>query len=549
MADCLIVLSPEGTIRSINPATTLLLGYRQDELVGRSFSDILEESPDRFLREGVRSIEGTYRTKIGTVVPVVLSASVVREMDGEIGGIVCVAHDISARKEAEREIRRLAYYDQLTSLPNRTLFLDRLRQAVAQAQREREKIALFFLDLDRFKEVNDTFGHSSGDLLLQQVARRLHSRVRKSDTLARLGGDEFVLLSLIHAEGDALEIAQGLLGMMAYPFDLDGRDVSISTSIGIVLFPEDGGSAEELLKHADMAMYAAKERGTNEFEFFSKGMNKRALERRNLESALRTALKEEDFVLHYQPQFDLHSCRLCGVEALVRWTDKENGAVPPGKFIPLAEETGLIRPLGEWVLRNACLQYQKWLQLGHPPIRLAVNISGSQFTQPDFVEIIDRVLDQTGIDPRLLELEITESTLMANDSATLATLLDLKVRGIQLAVDDFGTGYSSLNYLKHYPVNRLKIDQSFIRDIHLDKDDAAIVRAIVSMAHSLGLRVIAEGVESPEEFTFLCDGGSDEIQGHLFAPSMPADELSLFLKMNAHPFPACAPLLRSARRN
>lgn len=526
LVDSLLVIGSDGRIRRTNPAASTLLGYGQDELAGLPVCVVLPEFSFDWDVPATRihGSEQRAEPRQGPRIPVSLAVAALWSDEGEVEW-VCLLHDLTHLRRAEEQIRHLAFYDQLTHLPNRTLFHDRLTQALAHASRSQEIFTLLYFDLDRFKEVNDSFGHATGDLLLVEISQRLTKRTRQSDTLARLGGDEFAVLSNVAGEAGAQEIARGIIEAIREPFGLGDREISIAASVGIVLFPADGTTAEELMKHADLAMYEAKRKGEGECAFFSAEMNERATRRRDLEDRLRRALKEGEFLLYYQPQVDLATGRMCGVEALVRWNDAEEGIIPAGKFIPLAEEVGLIRPLGEWVLRRACAQHREWREAGYPSMRLAVNVSGHQFSHPSFVDQVDRILEETGMDPKWLELELTESALMKDISGSVETLLDLQVRGIHLAIDDFGTGYSSLSYLKHFPINRLKIDQSFVRDIHKNKDDAAIVDAILQMARSLGLQGIAEGVETMEELQFLRQKGCGEVQGYLFARPMPAEDL------------------------
>ena len=530
MADALVILSSDWTIISVNPALCILLGYCENELLGSPLSRIVTNGAEE--RELLRDMaergqapdrELIYLAKNGAPIAVSVSGAVMKNPAGDVVGIVCIAHDISERKRAEEEIRRLAFYDSLTRLPNRSLFHERLAHSIHRSRIDGGMTALLFLDLDRFKDINDTLGHACGDQLLVAVAERLGGGLRPSDFLARLGGDEFVfLVTGLRDKKSAASLAHSILEMFNTPFEIDDKELFISTSIGIALSPEDGDDGDTLLTHADMALYAAKEQGRNAFSFFSEELNREARERRHLEGSLLRAMANDEFFLEYQPQIELRTGRVFSFEALVRWRHPEDGLILPSRFIPVAEETGLIRRLGEWVLRTACLQCLQWQKPGHPPVRVAVNVSGHQFNQPGFIEMLDRVLEETGLDPELLELELTESSLMAGAQETIMTLIDLKVRGMHLAIDDFGTGYSSLSYLKHFPIDRLKIDRSFVRDIVMDLDDRAIVEAIIAMAHSLGLRVLAEGVETEDELELLKERGCDEVQGFYFAhPLLP----------------------------
>jgi diguanylate cyclase (GGDEF)-like protein/PAS domain S-box-containing protein len=443
----------------------------------------------------------------------------------EDGGYVCIVRDVTERTYAEEQIKHLAYHDALTGLPNRLLFKDRLTVALTHAQRDRTRLSVLFLDLDRFKVINDSLGHNIGDQLLQAVAARVQACVRESDTVARLGGDEFTLMipTLARSE-DAAPIAQKLLEAVRYPFHLDGREFFITTSIGISLYPEDGMDAETLIKNADTAMYQAKEQGRDNYQLFNAYINAKALQRIALEHGLRRALFNEEMAVHYQPIFDLRSGRITGMEALLRWTHPEMGKIPPSIFIPLAEATGLMGSIGAWVLRTACAQAKEWHDAGHKTLSLAVNLSVTQLQQPDLVMRVREILEETGLPARLLELEITESSAMQSPEASVRMLYELKKLGIRISLDDFGTGHSSLSYLKRFPIDTLKIDQSFVRDINNDPDTAAIVTAIIAMAHSLRLKVIGEGVEFTEQANFLRRYGCDQMQGFLIKAPVPAAE-------------------------
>jgi diguanylate cyclase (GGDEF)-like protein/PAS domain S-box-containing protein len=513
------------------------MGYQREEVIGQPMSDFLSEKsrrlaeekvlPDLFRAGYVKDIPYQMVKKSGEYIDILLSAVAEHDGEGEIVRSLAVVIDVTERKRAEREIQKLAYYDTLTGLPNRTLFFDRLSQAIAQAKREHRQVGVLFLDLDRFKTINDTLGHMAGDMLLKYVARRLRGCVRESDTVARLGGDEFVvILPGVHSEQDLTHSAKKVLEALSRPVRLGEKKFFTTASIGISIFPLDADSVESLLRNADIAMYAAKERGKNTYQFFSEEMNAKVVEKLGLETRLREALKREEFFLVYQPQIDLASGTMTGLEALLRWRHPEVGLIPPGEFIRVAEETGLIVPIGEWALRTACAQAIVWQQAGFPPLRMAINISGRQFDQPDFIDLMDRVLRDTGLDPKWLELELTESIVMENVPETIMTLTDLKVRGIHLAIDDFGTGYSSLSYLKHFPFDRIKIAQEFVRDVPNDPEDSAIVEAITGMANSLGLEVIAEGVEKQVQLDFLRACNCHEMQGFLFARPMNASDMT-----------------------
>ncbi|MGB4600585.1 MAG: EAL domain-containing protein [Trichlorobacter sp.] len=436
-------------------------------------------------------------------------------------------------QEAYNDIWHSAYYDQLTGLPNRTLLLDRLRQAVAHAQRQGETLGVMLLDIDRFKRINETLGHTLGDQLLLVAAERIASCLSQSDTVARLGGDEFVMLmpDLKHPD-DAAQMASRILESIALPAELGEHEVFCSGSIGIILAPLDGDDAETILKHADIAMYKAKDAGGNCCRFYSWYMNQQTMERLAMEANMQRGLERGDFFLHYQPQIDLHSGRVVGVEALLRWDAPGIGLISPVLFIPLAEETGFILPLGEWALRTACQQAVLWQRRREPPIRVAVNLSIRQFRQKNLVETVAAILAETGLNPHLLELELTESCFVDQPDEAMAVLHELSRVGVKLSIDDFGTGYSSLAYLKLCPINHLKIAIHFVRDITSNPDDAAIAEAIIAMAHALGISVIAEGIETPEQRLFLELKGCDLAQGFLLARPMPPENVTRLLAMD-----------------
>jgi len=464
--------------------------------------------------------------------------AVVGDEKGDALTLTGTIQDITERKHAEEQIRLLAYYDALTGLPNRRFFQQQLEQALVFAGRNDRLLAVLFLDLDRFKLVNDTMGHGVGDLLLQDVAERLLRYVRRSDCLARgdeeapqslvsrLGGDEFtIMLSDIEHFEDVAKVARRILEAVSLPYTLDGQEVFVSTSIGISLYPLDACTAGDLIKNADGAMYQAKEQGRNGYQIYDESMNARALERIVLESQLHKALKEEEFVVHYQPQVCLATGRIVGIEALVRWQSGEHGLVEPERFLPLAEDLGLVMAIDRWVLAQACRQHQRWLKAGLPPVTLAVNVSAQHFVKNELLPSVTAILRETGLDPALLELELTEGVLMDQTERTVKVLLALKELGVRLAIDDFGTGFSSLAYLKRFPLDALKIDRTFIHDVACDPDDAAITLATIEMAHALKLQVIAEGVEDEAQLDYLVEHGCDVYQGHFFSPPVAPEEL------------------------
>jgi diguanylate cyclase (GGDEF)-like protein/PAS domain S-box-containing protein len=453
-------------------------------------------------------------------------------------------HDITARKKMEealrervliqekreRQIRFLAYHDALTRLPNRALLLSRLRQAIAQSQRSEETLAVLFMDVDRFKSINDTLGHPGGDTLLQQIGRRLTETLRAGDTVARAGGDEFLILvpGLRSAE-DAGPVAEHVLASLSAPFVVSGHTLRVTGSVGLTVCPRDATDVESLIKYADTALYLAKEQGRNTFRFFSPDLDARVRARMHLENDLRLAVDRNEFVLHYQPQIELSSGRITGVEALIRWLHPQRGLVPPNTFIPTAEDTGLILPIGEWALRTACQQARAWQEQGYPPLRISVNISGKQLNGADIVGMVRRILIETGCDPKLLGLEITESAVMADPRDAIRVMDLLHELGVEVAIDDFGTGYSSMAYLKRFALDRLKIDGTFIRGTPDDKDDVAIVQATIALARQFRLRVTAEGVETPAQRTFLQEHDCDTIQGFLVSAPVPGQDLGQML--------------------
>jgi diguanylate cyclase (GGDEF)-like protein len=446
---------------------------------------------------------------------------------GSAGVVHATVVDISDRKRAEQQIEFHAYHDVLTHLPNRKLFTDRLRHSMTRSKRTGRSVAVMFIDIDHFKTINDTLGHTAGDELLLEMSRRLRSCVREDDTVARLGGDEFtVILAELREPEDAMKVAQTILDAVQEPVTIASMPIVVTASIGISLYPNDGVDPESLLRNADSAMYRAKEAGRNTYQLCTDEMKSRAMERLSLEARLRTALRDDQLRLAYQPQINLLTGRTVGVEALVRWNDPERGIVHPSAFIPIAEESRLIVPLGEWVLRTACRQMKEWHDSGSGPIRIAVNLSARQFAQQDLVEMVRSALDDVTLDASYLELEITETTAMQNGEVTVDVLRALREIGVGISIDDFGMGYSSLNYLKRFPITAVKIDRAFVRDLATDDGDAAIVSAVIGMARSLRLRVIAEGVETAEQFAFLRGKNCDEAQGFYFSRPLPPEELS-----------------------
>ncbi|HWH49068.1 MAG TPA: EAL domain-containing protein [Burkholderiales bacterium] len=461
-------------------------------------------------------------------------AQAIRDASDAVVALEGTIDDVTDRKHFEERLAILAQYDVLTGLPNRSLFYDRLRQAIVRARREQTMVGLMFLDLDRFKQINDTLGHAAGDRVLKTIADRLKSFLREIDTIARLGGDEFtVIIEGVSDPVQVASVAEKIRAALLEPIVLDGRDMLVSASVGITLYPRDAEDIEHLVKNADIAMYQAKNRGgRQQFQFYDKGMVPFAAELLEMEAKLKRALENEEFVLQYQPTVDVQADRIIGMEVLLRWKSPE-GLVPPARFIPVAEESGLILDIGRWVLKTACAQLRAWQKQGLPPLRLAVNLSAQQFKQGNLLETITEVLRETGVGADQLELEITEHAIMDRSRDTMATLRRLEELGVRLCVDDFGTGYSSLAFLKQFPVHRLKIDRSFIADLPVDRDDAAMVSAITAMARNLGLSVVAEGVETRAQLDFLRAAGCDAYQGFYFSVPLPANAFAELVKRQA----------------
>lgn len=526
----------------VNPAFTAITGYSAKDVLGRNpkllSSGLMERTFygkmwDDLNDTGHWEGEIIDRRKNGESYVEWLSISTLKDEHGDVHHYVSVFSDISDRKAAEKRVAHMAQHDFLTGLPNRMLLLDRMAQAIAHSRREGKMVALMFFDLDRFKNINDTLGHLVGDKFLKIVAERISRASRSSDTVSRLGGDEFVvMLTDLQSADDVPPVATKMLESVAGNCVIDGHEIEITTSIGISLFPADGEDGETLLMRADTAMYHAKQQGRNHYQFFTSEMNRRAFERMDIEQRLRQAVKRDELELYYQPQIDRISGKLIGAEALLRWNTKQ-GMVSPGAFIPIAEETGLIIPIGEWVLREACRQSTEWRKMGVPEIVVSVNISTVQCRQKNFAKLVSSVLDETGLPAAGLELEITESAVMNDAETAILTLYEIKKAGVQLAMDDFGTGYSSLIYLKRLPLDKLKIDQTFVRHMVDDADDAMIVSTIINMARNLGLKHIAEGVETKEQVELLSLYGCDEMQGYYFGKPMPADEFAEYFRKHS----------------
>jgi diguanylate cyclase (GGDEF)-like protein/PAS domain S-box-containing protein len=527
----------------VSPAAETLIGRPLDEIRARPRLLVRAVHPEDRLRVHAArrsAADGRYDEIYRIVRPdssvrwVHERAFPVRDTAGRVYRIAGIAEDVTERKLAEERLKHLAHYDVLTGLPNRALFYDRLKHTLAQAKRHAWTIAVMFIDVDRFKNINDTLGHAIGDVLLQQISKRLIAAVRGDDTVGRLGGDEFaIVLSNLGSSTNANLVAQKLMASFSEPFRMESGELYVTASIGVTLYPGDGADQDALIKNADIAMYRAKQEGRNTFEFYAPEMNARAAERLDMEVLLRRALARDEFVLYYQPKVAVESGRIIGVEALIRWNSKELGMVSPMQFIPLAEETGLIMGIGEWVVKTACAQNKAWRDQELPPVLMSVNLSPRQFQQKNLVGMISGALAAAGIAPDTLELEITEGIIMHDAEKSSAVLRHLSDLGVQLSIDDFGTGYSSLAYLKRFPVQRLKIDQSFVRDLTTDPDDAGIVTAVIAMAKSLKLTVVAEGVETSEQLAFLSRLRCDEYQGYYFSRPVPAEELEHLLRKAA----------------
>jgi diguanylate cyclase (GGDEF)-like protein/PAS domain S-box-containing protein len=541
--DAIVTMNADGIITSWNPQADSIFGWTREEAVGRLLADVV--IPERFREKHQHGLDGFMKTGEGPIInertevtavdragrefPVELA--VVPLYRGDDVSFCAFVRDISERKSAEETIRHLAYHDVLTGLPNRVLFEERLRIGLAQARRKREKIAVMFLDLDRFKLVNDTVGHTGGDQLLQEVARELSETIREGDTVARVGGDEFTfLLPGIERAEDATIAAERILKRVRHPRIIAGQEFRMTTSIGITVFPRDGHNAEVLMRNADTAMYRAKERGRDNYQVFTLAMKASLQEMLALENDLSHALERDELEVYYQPVMDIVSGKIVGGEALLRWQHPERGRVMPDEFIPLAEETGLIGPIGEWVLRTACKQAQAWRESGVGPLRISVNVSARQVEQPGLVQAVAGALAEAGLPPQHLHLELTEGAVMRQLESVTFTLAELREMGVGISVDDFGTGYSSLGYLKRFPIDTIKIDRSFVQDVTTDQNDAAIVTTVIAMARGLNLRVIAEGVETESQLNFLRENDCHEFQGFLLSRAVSAADFEALVR-------------------
>jgi diguanylate cyclase (GGDEF)-like protein/PAS domain S-box-containing protein len=545
IGDAVICTDLAGSITFLNVVAEKLTGWSWKEAAGQPLAEVFQRldatsrssiSIPPSSRQGRSSVPPAPPSSIlvrrdGFEIPIEDSVAPINDREGKEAGAVIVFRDVSAARAMSQQMTHAAEHDFLTGLPNRMLLNDRIAQAIVGAKRHATQVAVLFLDLDGFKHINDSLGHSVGDQLLQSIAKRLVDCGRASDTVSRQGGDEFVvLLSEVHRPEDAAIAASRMLTAVAEAHVLDEHELHVTTSIGVSVYPDDGEDAETLIKNADTAMYQAKENGRHSYQYFKPVMNARAVERQSLEEGLRRALERGEFSLHYQPKVDFKTGAIAGAEALLRWTHPTRGAVSPAQFIPVAEECGLILPIGRWVLRQACEQARAWAKAGLPTTTMAVNVSAKEFRGECFLRQLREILEETGLDPSLLELELTESVLMKHAESAASILQTLRDSGVQVAVDDFGTGYSSLSYLRKFPIDALKIDQSFVGRIGTTADDASIVTAVISMARSLKLRVIAEGVETLEQSTFLQAHACDEAQGYYFSRPVPPDQFASLLR-------------------
>ncbi len=545
IGDAVACTDISGNISFLNLVAEKMTGWSRQEADGRPMAEvlqILDASNRQTIPDPMKMVVGENRSmhlpedcvlvrRDGFEIPIEDSVAPIHDREGRPTGAVIVFRDVSAARAMALQMAHSAQHDFLTGLPNRMLLNDRVSQAMALARRHIKKVAILFLDLDGFKHINDSLGHAIGDKLLQSVAKRLVDCVRGSDTVSRQGGDEFViLLSEVERSEDAALKAGRMLQAVAEPHPIDHHDLHVTTSIGVSVYPDDGLDSETLIKNADTAMYQAKENGRQSFQFFKPPMSVRAVERQSIEEGLRRALERQEFSLCYQPKIHLKTGDISGAEALLRWEHPSRGLVPPAKFIPVAEDCGLIVPIGNWVLREACKQARTWLDAGLPLGTMAVNISALEFRDEHFLDGVFTILKETGLDPKYLELELTESVLMKHAEATEAILKTLKAKGVQVAVDDFGTGYSSLSYLKKFPIDALKIDQSFVRQITTSPEETTIVTAVIGMGRSLKLRVVAEGVETQEQLAFLRIHQCEEAQGYYFSHPVSPERFAQLLK-------------------
>jgi diguanylate cyclase (GGDEF)-like protein/PAS domain S-box-containing protein len=550
IGDAVVCTDIAGDITFLNPVAEAMTGWPLMEAIGRPMAEVFRtlsatstEPTETTAELAILQIRSVHLPpscvlirRDGLEIPIEDSIAAIHDREGQAIGAVIVFRDVSVARAMAQQITHSAEHDFLTGLPNRMLLNDRIGQAIASARRHAKQVAVLFLDLDGFKHINDSLGHPVGDKLLQSIAKCLVASVRGADTVSRQGGDEFVvLLPDLQQPEDAAVMAGRILRDVAQPHMVDQQELHVSTSIGVSVFPDDGVDAETLIKNADTAMYQAKENGRQSFQFFKPAMNDRAVERQSIEESLRRALERQEFTLHYQPKINIKTGAITGAEALIRWIHPSRGSISPAQFIPIAEDCGLILPIGRWVLRRATEQAQAWVDAGLRPTTMAVNVSAMEFQDDDFVRSLFAILDESGLNPRALELELTESVLMKRVASTAFILQTLRKRGVRVAIDDFGTGYSSLSYLRKFPIDTLKIDQSFVRQITSTDGDAAIVTAVIGMARSLKLRVVAEGVETFEELEFLLGHHCEEAQGYYFSRPVPAEQFAKLLHTGISP--------------
>jgi diguanylate cyclase (GGDEF)-like protein/PAS domain S-box-containing protein len=540
--EAIMITDINGYIYQVNDSFTRITGYINHEVLSKS-STILHSDyhngefynsiSKSLIKTGRWSGEIWAKRKNGQVYPKWLSISAVKNTNGKVSHYVSLFTDITHRKDAETKLLQLAHFDQLTGLPNRTSFLDKLKWGIEFAARNKHFLALLFIDLDRFKVINDTLGHQAGDQLLIGVSKRLQSAVRKTDIVCRLAGDEFTIVLTELKDIKEIEvISNKIISTFAEPIRVENRELFVTSSIGISIYPSDGCDINQLLKSADTAMYHAKNKGKNTYSFYLDSMKQQVHEELELETNLRKAIQNNEFLLFYQPQMDLRSGKIVGMEALIRWKHPKLGYISPDRFIPFAEQSNLIVPLGRWVLQTACEQFVAWTKQGLPQIKISVNYSGVQLKQQDQVHLVSEILSETSMDPHFLGLELTESVAMENAESTIKTLHAFKQMGISISIDDFGTGFSSLSYLKRFPIDTLKIDRSFVKDIMTNSDDSAIASTIIAMAHQLRLSVIAEGIETKDQLFELKNKGCDQLQGYYFCPPIPHHDMKKFLLMH-----------------
>jgi diguanylate cyclase (GGDEF)-like protein/PAS domain S-box-containing protein len=547
IGDAVLSIDTSGNVSYLNLVAEKMTGWQREEAAGHSLAEVFRIIDGTTRQTSANPLNMAIRQNktVGLTANCILvrrdgfestiedSTAPIHDRAGRIIGAVIVFHDVSAARAMTRQMTHSAQHDVVTNLPNRVLLNDRICQSIALARRQRRPLAVIFLDLDRFKYINDSLGHAVGDQLLQSVSKRLLAEVRSSDTVSRQGGDEFViLLPTIAKPEDAATSARKVLLSLSAPHAIGEQELHIDGSIGISIYPEDGEDAETLIKNADTAMYHAKESGRNNFQFFKTEMNLKSVERQSLEGSLRRAIEREEFLLHYQPKVNLDTGEITGAEALIRWQQPDRGLVPPSQFVPIAEDCGLILPIGRWVLREACRQARAWQDAGLPFKRVSVNVSAAEFHAKSFIDGVSATLRETGLEARYLDLELTESVLMQHAESSASILQALKMIGVHLALDDFGTGYSSLSYLQQFPIDVLKIDQSFVHQITGDPSDSVIVSAIIGMGKNLKQRVIAEGIETQQQLDFLRDQHCAEGQGYLFSPPLDAAQFARLLQMS-----------------